>query len=97
MSGVLHVLVNCIDFGMNVQAAIEAPRVWAEALYDESFVDFRIPVPVRRDLERKGHTVVAMDPAGSGGFGRPTAVRIDPSGMLHAGADPLYGTGVAGF
>jgi gamma-glutamyltranspeptidase/glutathione hydrolase len=97
MSGVLHVLVNCIDFGMGVQAAIETPRVWAEALYDESFVDLRIPEPVRRDLERRGHTVVAMDPAGSGGFGRPTAVSIDSSGMLHAGADPLYGTGVAGF
>ena len=96
MSGVLHVLVNCIDFGMGVQAATEAPRVWAEALYDESFVDFRVLEPVRRDLERKGHTVVAMDPTTDGGFGRPTALSIDPSGLLHAGADPMYGTGVSG-
>ena len=97
MSGVLHVLVNCIDFEMGVQAATEAPRVWAEALYEESFVDDRIPETVRADLESKGHSIVPMDPSVSGGFGRPTAVSIDPSGLLHSGADPMYGTGIAGF
>ena len=44
-----------------------------------------------------GHRVVSMDAAASGGFGRPTGVSIDENGKLHAGADPLYGTGVAGF
>ena len=97
MSGVLHVLVNCIDFEMGVQAATEVPRVWAEALYEASFVDDRIPGAVVADLTDRGHTVVSMDPSVSGGFGRPTAVTIDPSGLLHAGADPMYGTGVAGF
>ncbi|MCZ6678819.1 MAG: gamma-glutamyltransferase [Candidatus Poribacteria bacterium] len=97
MSGVVHVLVHCIDFKMGIQEAIEAPRVWAEALYDEAFLDSRIPEPVQRALADMGHRIVTMDAATSGGFGRPTAVSIDPSGKLHAGADPLYNTGVAGF
>ncbi len=98
MSAVIHVLVHCIDFGMGVQEAIETPRVWAEALYEEAFLDSRIPEKVQCSLADMGHRVVSMDADTSGGFGRPTAVSIDSSGRLHGGADPMVGrTGVAGF
>ena len=98
MSAVIHVLVHCIDFGMGVQEAIETPRVWAEALYKEAFLDSRIPGKVQSDLADMGHRIVSMDADTSGGFGRPTAVSIDASGLLHGGADPMIGrTGVAGF
>lgn len=98
MSAVIHVLVHCIDFGMGVQEAIESPRVWAEALYEESFLDSRIPGKVQGALTDMGHSIVSMDADSSGGFGRPTAVSIDGSGRLHGGADPMIGrTGVAGF
>lgn len=97
MSGVIHALIHYIDFVMDIQSAMEAPRVWAEALYEESFLESRIPEDVQRTLSDMGHRVVSMDAAASGGFGRPTGVSIDESGKLHAGADPLYGTGVAGF
>ncbi len=97
MSSVFHVLVHSIDFGMEVQAAIETPRVWAEALYQEAFLDSRIPRITRMALADMGHRVVTMDPATSGGFGRPTAVSIDASGSLRGGADPIYSTEVAGF
>lgn len=98
MSAVIHVLVHCIDFGMGVQEAIETPRVWAEAIYGESFLDSRIPGSVQSALTDMGHNVVSMDADFSGGFGRPTAVSLDSSGRLHGGADPMIGrTGVAGF
>lgn len=97
MSGVVHALIHYIDFEMDIQRAMEAPRVWAEALYEEAFLESRIPEDVQRALEAMGHRVVSMDAVTSGGFGRPTGVSIDEEGKLHAGADPLYGTGVAGF
>lgn len=97
MSGVVHALIHYIDLDMDIQSAMEAPRVWAEALYEESFLESRIPEDVQRILSDMGHRVVSMDAAVSGGFGRPTGVSIDENGTLHAGADPLYGTGVAGF
>jgi gamma-glutamyltranspeptidase/glutathione hydrolase len=97
MSGVIHVLVHCVDFAMGIQEAIETPRVWAEALYAEAFLDSRIPAEVQRALGDLGHPIIVMDAATSGGFGRPTVVGIDASGRLHAGADPMYRTGVAGF
>ena len=97
MSAVFHVLVHCVDFGMGIQEAIDTPRVWAEALYEEAFLDSRIPEVVQRALADMGHRIVPMDVVTSGGFGCPTAVGIDESGKLHGGADPMYGTGVAGF
>ena len=97
MSGVVHALIHCLDFGMGIQEAIETPRVWAEALYEEAFLESRIPEDVQRALADMGHRVVSMDAATSGGFGRPAGVSIDENGKLHAGADPLHGTGVAGF
>jgi gamma-glutamyltranspeptidase/glutathione hydrolase len=97
MSGVIHVLVHCIDFGMGVQEAIETPRVWAEAFYGEAFVDSRLAESVRRALAEMGHSILSMNAATSGGFGRPTAIMIDAAGKLHGGADAKYSTGVAGF
>jgi gamma-glutamyltranspeptidase/glutathione hydrolase len=97
MSGVVHALIHYIDFDMDIQSAMEAPRVWAEALYEESFLESRIPEDTQRALRDMGHRVVSIDAAASGGFGRPTGVSIDENGKLHAGADSLYGTGVAGF
>ena len=97
MSGVVHTLLHYLDFDMDIQSAMEAPRVWAEALYEEAFIESRIPDDVQRALGDMGHRVVSMDAAASGGFGRPTGVSIDENGKLHAGADSLYGTGVAGF
>ena len=82
---------------MEIQKAIEAPRVWAEALFEEAFLDSRIPEEVHRALADMGHRVVTMDLATSGGFGCPTVVGMDESGRLHGAADAMYATGVAGF
>ena len=97
MSSVFHVLAHCIDFDMGLQEAIETPRVWAEALFQEAFLDSRIPRKTQQALAEMGHRTVSLDPFTSGGFGRPTAVSIDASGGLHGGADPMYSTEVAGF
>ena len=97
MSAVIHVIVHCIDFGLGIQEAMEIPRVWAEAIYPQSFVDNRVSPSIKSQLTSMGHDVVSMEPATSGGFGRPAGVIIADDGRLHAGADPLYGTGVAGF
>ncbi|MGE5815922.1 MAG: gamma-glutamyltransferase family protein [Acidobacteriota bacterium] len=94
---ILNVLLNLVDFGLDVQAAIEAPRF--NSLHPESsFEDHRsqpgvleveatVPVAVREELARRGH-LLRVRPA----YGISTgvvAVGIDPaSGMLRGGADP---------
>ncbi len=94
---ILLVLLNIIDFGMDVQAAIEAPRV--NSLHPQSsFDDHRaqpgvleaelsIPARVLDDLRARGH-VIRPRPA----YGISTGVvaaGLDPAtGKLRGGADP---------
>jgi gamma-glutamyltranspeptidase/glutathione hydrolase len=83
----LQMLVNLLDFGMNIQAAIEAPRVRA---FERTLLDAeaRIPANTIEGLRARGHEVRVEAPwtwKVGGGHG----VAIDPdSGILTGGADP---------
>jgi gamma-glutamyltranspeptidase / glutathione hydrolase len=94
---ILLVLLQIVDFGRDVQAAIEAPRV--NSLHPESsFDDHRAQPGVLEveetlgagaidELKRRGHQVRLRSPYGiSTGI---VAVGIDPAtGALRGGADP---------
>ncbi|MEO6212800.1 MAG: gamma-glutamyltransferase family protein [Vicinamibacterales bacterium] len=94
---ILLVLLNIIDFGMDVQAAIEAPRV--NSLHPQSsFDDHRaqpgvlevertLPPQVIEELRARGHVLRVRAPYGiSTGI---VAAGVDPAtGRLRGGADP---------
>ena len=61
----LQALVNLIDHGMELQEAVEAPRVWTEGPVLE--VEHGIPAEVRKGLEARGHTLKVM-PTVAGGM-----------------------------
>ena len=94
----LQVLLNIFHFGMEVQDAIEAPRV-ASYSFPSSFAPFeyfpgrlavegRIDAAVRADLAARGHDVKAW-PDWTWLAGSVEAVLRDPvSGLIAAGADP---------
>jgi gamma-glutamyltranspeptidase/glutathione hydrolase len=98
VQAMLQVLLNLLHFGMEVQEAIEAPRV-ASYAFPSSFapyeffprrlaVEGRIPAPVREELAARGHDVKAW-PDSTWLAGSVEVVLGDPaSGLLHAGADP---------
>jgi gamma-glutamyltranspeptidase/glutathione hydrolase len=83
----LQMMLNYFEFGMNVQAAIEAPRVRA---FERTIVDAesRIPTDVRDELIERGHEIRLLEPFTwkvGGGHG----IAINPeSGVLTGGADP---------
>jgi gamma-glutamyltranspeptidase/glutathione hydrolase len=83
----LQMLLNAFDFGMHVQAAIEAPRV---RVFERFRVDVesRLDQDVLADLQRRGHDVRLLEPwtwAVGGGHG----IRVDQqTGTLQGGADP---------
>jgi gamma-glutamyltranspeptidase/glutathione hydrolase len=82
-----QMLLNALEFGMNVQEAIEAPRVRA---YRDRLVDAegRIPAETREGLGRRGHRVNALD-EWSWVVGGGQGIARDPeSGAFSAGADP---------
>jgi gamma-glutamyltranspeptidase/glutathione hydrolase len=95
-SGVLHALVNHVDFGMRVQQAVDCPRVHCQG--EETFVDTRIPQAVRERLVQLGHVVVEQDETPAPlNFSRVSAVARDPAtSQLSAGSNPPWNTAAAG-
>jgi gamma-glutamyltranspeptidase/glutathione hydrolase len=93
---ILLVLLNIMDFGMDVQAAIEAPRV--NSLHPASSFDTHKPQPgvlevestlapsVIEELRARGHVLLVRRPFGiSTGI---VAAGVDPAtGRLRGGAD----------
>jgi gamma-glutamyltranspeptidase/glutathione hydrolase len=94
---ILNVLLNIFVFGMDIQHAIEAPRI--NSLHPFSSFDNhdsetgvleiedRVPQTVRDELAARGHKLKVLGPYGmSTGV---VAVGVDPqTGTLRGGADP---------
>src|ERR1051326_6275434 len=92
----MQTLLNMIEFGMNVQQAIEAPKWLTRAFPASPFphtmypgdlsVESRIPESVRKELLARGHKLHATGPWSDGSL---AAIVIDPkTGVLNAGTDP---------
>jgi gamma-glutamyltranspeptidase/glutathione hydrolase len=82
-----QMLLNVVEFGFNVQEAIEAPRV---RVYRDRLVDAeaRLPAETRAALAARGHQVNVIDDW-SWIVGGGQGIARDPeSGALMAGADP---------
>ena len=91
-------LTRILDFGMNVQEAIEAPRwLFGRTWGQESRtlkLEGRIPDGVADELLNRGHAVEMMQDWAQT-MGHAQAIWIDhEQGMLHGGADPR-GDGLA--
>jgi gamma-glutamyltranspeptidase/glutathione hydrolase len=96
-TGVLHTLVNKLDFGMELQAAVDGLRVHCQG--QETFVDSRLPADVQQRLAEMGHKVAPESTnMMSWTFGRVNAIYIDPkTGLLHAGTGEPWNSAAAGF
>jgi gamma-glutamyltranspeptidase/glutathione hydrolase len=106
VQAMVQVAVNVLDFGMNVQAAIEAPRI-VSASFPSSFyphayepgvvrVEGRIPPDVRQQLAALGHVVETL-PDVAPTVAAVCAIRRREGGVLEAGADPRRDSYAAGW
>ena len=87
--GHIQVGVNMIDFGMNVQEAIEAPRYRIQG-GNTVWLERAIAPSVRRQLSAMGHDVTPPEQVPPGPqYGGGQAILIDDErGALHGGSDP---------
>ena len=89
-------LTNVLDFGMNVQEAIEAPR-FRYSTGRSVQMEERFPVHVRQALERRGHEVTIVGPW-STSVGGAQGIRVDiEAGVFQGGADPRRDGFAIGF
>jgi len=83
--GHVQVIMNAVDFGLNPQMALDAPR-WQWISGKMFQVEHGFPLHIARELANLGHQV--QIPLDSGGFGRGQIIWRDPAtGVLAGGTE----------
>ncbi len=91
---VLQTLINVIDFGMNIQDAVAAPRFHHQWRPDRLLLEPEHPRDVVARLEDWGHPVRVSEFH----FGASVAILRDPeTGLLWGGVDPRRDSAAAGY
>lgn len=84
ITSVFQTILNVLDFGMNMQQAVAAPRFHHQWLPDEVFTEQgAISEEVRNRLQAKGYKITPRGP-----MGRVDAILITNQRKLETGADP---------
>jgi len=85
--GHVQVLINLVDFGTNIQDAMEVPRIrHLEEM--EVILEEPLDSQVSGELERRGHRILRKR-FGTNQFGGGQGIIVDPdSGALLGGSDP---------
>jgi gamma-glutamyltranspeptidase/glutathione hydrolase len=93
ITAVLQTLLNVIDFDMDVQSAVAAPRFHHQWRPDELQLELEHPQDVVDRLAKIGHPIARRQ----GGFGASTTILRDPaSGIFYGAMDPRRETAAAG-
>ncbi|MGZ3405808.1 MAG: gamma-glutamyltransferase, partial [Polyangia bacterium] len=85
VSATVQTIVNVIDFGLDVSAAVGAPRMHAQWMPNAVVVEPDVPRDVVQGLEKRGHKVVTIP-----SLATVQAVGLSPE-RLTAASDPRYG------
>jgi gamma-glutamyltranspeptidase / glutathione hydrolase len=94
----IQLIIFTIDYGLNAQAAVEAPRLQTRHLVSsfdnhawnrgDLLLDERIPQTVFGELAARGHRMGSRSRYNSGAA--PVMIRYAPEGIIEGGADPFY-------
>jgi gamma-glutamyltranspeptidase/glutathione hydrolase len=91
ISAVLQIVVDVIDYRMDVAAAVAAPRVHHQWMPDEVRVERGFPEEVLTELKAKGHKVI--EPLGQTSA---NSIAVTPTGLLGAPDPRTRGAAAAG-
>ena len=92
--GHVQMVVNQVDYGMNPQAALDAPR-WQWLRGRQVVLELSVPDHIVRGLASRGHTVeVRPHPAS---FGKGQIIRRLGNGVYVAGSEPRCDGCAVGF
>jgi gamma-glutamyltranspeptidase/glutathione hydrolase len=93
-----QILLNVLDFNLNAQNAVESPRFSTRHLVSsfdnhawnlgDLLLDERIPQATMAELAGRGHKVGIRSRYNNGAA--PVLIKVLPSGVIEAGADPFY-------
>jgi len=82
IGSMVQILVNTIDFGLNIAEATERPRIYQDGVDGPLELENGIPSDLEKGLEAKGHKVERSEIIGS-----VQSIMIGPDGLLYGAAD----------
>mgnify|MGYP001403147918 CR=1 FL=1 len=90
VNAITQIVLNVVDHGLGMQAAVGAPRIDASA--NEALADERLDPAVVEELRARGHRLREVaDSPGAASFSRPLGIMIDPAtNRLHSGLTPFH-------
>ncbi|NMC40065.1 MAG: gamma-glutamyltransferase [Bacteroidales bacterium] len=92
-TSVFQVIINVLDYGMDIRQAVEAGRFHNQWLPDQTdFEPGLLAEETISKLKDMGHTIKWR-----GSLGRVNALTIWPDGLIHAGADPRGNNSACGY
>ncbi len=91
ISATVQTLLNVVDFAMDLESAVAAPRIHDQAIPPKLFVEPALDPQIVAGLRALGHDVVEARDLGAVG-----AVQATPRGLVGA-ADPRKGGAAAGW
>lgn len=92
--GHLQVVMNTIDFNLNPQAALDAPR-WQWIKGKEIEIEHSFPKHIAESLSGMGHNIKYT--LSSGGYGRGEIIWRDSNGVLCGGTEPRADGSIASY
>jgi gamma-glutamyltranspeptidase/glutathione hydrolase len=92
--GHVQVIMNMLDFDLNPQAALDAPR-WQWISGKTIQVEHEVPIHIVEDLVRRGHTI-DIKPK-SGYFGQGQIIQRHEDGVLCGATEPRADGAVVGY
>ena len=90
--GHVQTIMNRIDFHMNPQQALDAPR-WMWQKEKTVYLEKTVDAAIAKELSRRGHDVKIAD--GPGMFGKGQIIQRMPDGVLCGGTEPRYDSNIA--
>ncbi len=85
ISSTMQVLSNVLDFGMDPEEAVSAPRIHHQWVPEKLFVDLGIPADVQANLRARGHAVEVKE------FYSCVQVAVTDGAEFSGAADPRKG------
>jgi len=95
---VLHMVMNVVEFDMNVQEAASVPRFHHQWFPDQIFTEPGVSIDTRRMLASMGHKVNTQAVGGNRIIGAAQSIALTPDGLILGAADPRRpGSHAAGY